>query len=226
MQRHGDLRIRIFNDPIFQENGMLVWIEGRSECWIVDPGLPPQPEQMFSALRESNLRPAAILLTHCHADHIAGVGPLREIYDGLPIIAPAGEVELLVSAEANLSAALGMPVVAPPATDLLEPGQTIELGPTVWQVLDASGHSPGGLAYYCADRGVALVGDAVFAEGIGRTDFPHSDHARLIRNIRGNLLTLPEETMLYPGHGPAATISDILTYNQTWRMESRRGPFS
>jgi hydroxyacylglutathione hydrolase len=86
-------------------------------------------------------------------------------------------------------------------------------------VLDVSGHSPAGVAYYCAEAGVALVGDAVFAEGIGRYDFPHSSRERLITNIRENLLTLPEDTVVYPGHGPSATIAQLLEHNMTLRAE-------
>jgi glyoxylase-like metal-dependent hydrolase (beta-lactamase superfamily II) len=222
MYRHGDLRIEIFNDSFFAENGMLVWLDGQPECWIIDPGFPPQPEEILAALRRSGLTSPTIVLTHAHADHIAGITPLRGALPDVPIVAPRDEARLLTDANENLSAPLGMPVTAPPADRLIAPGQTLTLGPSQWIALDVSGHSPGGLAYHCSELRVAFVGDALFAEGIGRTDFPHSDHPRLIRNIRDHLLTLPHETRLYPGHGPPATIADILAYNLTLRMELRR----
>ncbi|RMF72025.1 MAG: MBL fold metallo-hydrolase, partial [Planctomycetota bacterium] len=102
------------------------------------------------------------------------------------------------------------------------PGDPLATGELEWQVLDVAGHSPGGLAYYCEQVGVALVGDAVFAEGIGRYDFPHSDRGRLVRNIRDHLLTLPDQTVLYPGHGPAATVEQIRETNMTLAAELER----
>lgn len=222
MDRHGELLIEVFNDSLFAENGMLVWLDGHPDCWIIDPGFPPQPDQMLAALRRSGLTRPTVLLTHAHADHIAGIAPLRNALPDVPIVAPRDEARLLTDAQENLSAPLGMPVTAPPADRLVTPGETLTLGPTRWLALDVSGHSPGGLAYYCQELKVAFVGDAVFAEGIGRTDFPHSDHPRLIRNIRDHLLTLPHETRLYPGHGPSASVADLLAYNLTLRMELRR----
>lgn len=219
MFEHGDLRIQIFRDPMFQENGMLLHLAGKTACWLVDPGFPPQPELFLRAIRQHKLEPSAILLTHCHADHIAGVAPLRAEFLRVPIVAPRDEAVLLVDADENLSAPLGLPVTAPPADRILAPGETIDLGDSNWRVLDVAGHSPGGAGYYCEPFGVALVGDAVFAEGIGRTDFHNSDHARLIRNIRENILSLPADTMLYPGHGPRATVREVIAYNQTLRME-------
>ena len=111
---------------------------------------------------------------------------------------------------------------APPPDQTVAHGDALALGELEWRVLDVSGHSPAGIAYYCEEAGVALVGDAVFAEGIGRTDFPHSTHERLISNIRENLLTLPEDTVLYPGHGPAATVRQLLQFNLTLRAELER----
>ena len=220
MNTHGKLNIEIFVEPSFQENGFLLWCQGDSECWLVDPGLPSrQIEQFAAAVQKLKLTPRAIVVTHGHADHIGGIRTLLSLLGDVPIVCPRGEEQMLTSAEENLSAGLGLPVTAPAPEQLVSHGDALTLGDLEWRVLDVSGHSPAGVAYYCEEAGVALVGDAVFAEGIGRYDFPHSSRERLIANIRENLLTLPEETLVYPGHGPSATIAQLLEHNMTLRAE-------
>ena len=88
-----------------------------------------------------------------------------------------------------------------------------QLGSVAWVVLDTSGHSPGGRSLFCTDINVVFTGDALFSGSIGRTDFPGSNHAQLIHNIRENLLSLPDETAVYSGHGPATTIANERKFN-------------
>lgn len=202
------LRVKSFVDGMFGENCYLLWAAGGADAWIIDPGFPPTPSELAAALREEGLAPREIVLTHGHVDHIAGIAPLRQMYPAVRIIAPAGEEHMLTDAQANLSAPYGTPITAPPADALVRPGDVREMAGFSWRVLDVAGHSPAGVAYYCDALELAFSGDALFAGSIGRTDFPGSSHERLLRNIREQLLTLPPDTRILSGHGPATTVGE------------------
>jgi glyoxylase-like metal-dependent hydrolase (beta-lactamase superfamily II) len=193
---------------MFEVNTYLLWPDGNAHAWIIDPGLPPAAKEVQAASAKHKLTPQAILLTHCHADHIAGVGELCRAQPTLKIEAPRAEAHMLTDASANLSAPFGFDVTTPPADKLLAPGDTLMLGKLAWYALDVAGHSPGGLAYYCPEVGVVFTGDALFAGNIGRYDFPGSSGHKLLDNIRRHLLALPPETVVYSGHGLETTIGE------------------
>lgn len=179
-------------------------LRAADECWVIDPGI--MPVELLAHLRGEPAPPDRIVLTHGHCDHIAGIVELREAFGEVPVWCPAGDADMLPDPELNMSGPFGLPMAVPPADEVFEPGQTLTLGESSWQVLDTSGHTPGGVSFYGEADAVVFTGDALFAEGVGRTDIPGGDWHRLLGNIRGNLLSLPDATRVYPGHGPATTI--------------------
>lgn len=176
---------------------------GRS-CWIVDAGF--EPGEMLNAIKQRGLTLEQVVLTHAHLDHIGGLYQVRRAYPNVPILIHVDEQEFLTDTRLNLSAAFVEPVVAPEATRLLTGGETLELGGVRFEVRHTPGHSPGGITLYQPDHGVALVGDTLFAGSIGRFDFPTSDGDRLMQSIHEQLLSLPDDTRVLPGHGPETTI--------------------
>jgi glyoxylase-like metal-dependent hydrolase (beta-lactamase superfamily II) len=207
MTKPSAVQIDVTTDPFFGENAYTVYRDGSAACWIVDPGLPPHAEQIVQLVRQHALRPEAIVLTHAHGDHIAGIDDVRAELGALPVYLAQQEWPALSNPSENLSYLGGFGITAQ-VEDVrdLPPGQTLELDGLRWRVLDTSGHSPGGRSLYCPEAKLVLVGDALFAGSIGRVDFHHSDEKRLLRNIRENLLALPDETRVLAGHGEETTI--------------------
>ncbi|MGD9790531.1 MAG: MBL fold metallo-hydrolase [Phycisphaerales bacterium] len=234
VHRHGPVEIEVFTLGPFETNCMVVWPaggagerdrpEGERECVVVDAGMGA--ERMLKAIRSRGARVTAIILTHAHMDHIAGVGAIKSAFPEAPIMIHEAEREWLTNPQLNLSMLGGFPVTAPPADRLLKEGEIVEIfdvshsggsgeRAVKFEVRHTPGHSPGGITLVVQGGGVALVGDALFAGSIGRTNFPGSDFETLERSICEKLYTLPEETVIFPGHGPTSTIG----------REKRSNPF-
>ncbi len=175
------------------------------DCLIVDTGL--EPGQLIDFLREHELNPSALVLTHGHIDHIAGVAVLRTEFPDAKVYIHKLDAEMLTEAQSNLSAATGEPFSSEPADYSLEEGDCIEQAGIKLLVFHTPGHTVGGISLYSKDDGIAFVGDTLFASSIGRTDFPGGSVAQIIRSIQEKLFTLPDETKVYPGHGPMTTIA-------------------
>jgi len=178
-------------------------------CAVVDPGMSPGALLEYLAGKDAQVD--LILLTHGHGDHFAGADQIKARHGGARLCCPAADADMLGDAELNMSASFGMMLIGPQPDELLAPGGVISIGSSQWQILDTSGHSPGGISYYCSDAGppaagVVLTGDALFCGGIGRTDIPGAQYDLLVKNIREQLLSLPDRTKVLPGHGPATTI--------------------
>jgi len=182
-------------------------------CLIVDAGL--DAGDLIEFLKQHQLAPAAVILTHGHADHIAGLAALRQHYSGIRVYIHQSDAELLDDPGANLSLLAGAMFTAEPADVLLEDGNTVEEAGINLKVLHTPGHTPGGICLYSEPDGVVFVGDTLFADSVGRTDFPGGDMDQLVESIRRQLFTLPDGTAVYPGHGMRTTIG----------REKRTNPF-
>ncbi|MBX3386657.1 MAG: MBL fold metallo-hydrolase [Phycisphaeraceae bacterium] len=189
---------------MFETNCYVVTVPAARDCWIIDAGF--DPADLIDLIQTENLNPTAVLLTHAHCDHIAGLSEVRSAFPNIPIHLHPAEHAWLTDPMKNLSAAMGVGVVAPPATATLEDGMTLELAGTHWRVLHTPGHSPGGITLVHDASNQAIVGDTLFNGSIGRFDFPGSSEDQLRRSILEKLYTLPDQTRVYPGHGPSTTI--------------------
>lgn len=187
----------------FQTNCHVVRIPGSDACWIVDAGFGPQP--LIEHVERAGLEPEAILLTHAHADHVAGLDAVRSRWP-VPVWLHEAERGFCSDPMLNLAAAMCLNVSVAEPDRWLRGGETLELAGTKWRVLHAPGHSPGSCVFLHDDSGTAIVGDTLFAGSIGRIDFPTSDPEAMRRTILETLMGLPDATTIYPGHGPATTI--------------------
>lgn len=188
----------------FQTNCFVIRNPGSEACWIVDCGYEPQ--EMLDWIDSAGLRPAGILLTHCHSDHIAGVDDAQARFGPLPMWVHEAETGFCSDPMLNLSALLGMPVSVTEPEHTVTDGQELDLDGETWRVLHAPGHSPGCVCFVHDESRQALVGDTLFAGSIGRFDFPTSDADEHRTTIQDRMMTLHDETTIYPGHGPSTTI--------------------
>ena len=204
------ITIKQFEFNPFGENTYVLSDETR-EAIVVDCGCMTAGERsLFSAyLTEHELTPVRLLCTHLHFDHIIGNAFIRDTY-GLQPEASRLDVEQLPSLEVQM-AGLGLPphliFESVPVEKYLAEGDTVRFGRSELQVLSTPGHSPGSLSFYSPADGFVLSGDALFAGSIGRTDLWGGNFRTLITAIREKLLTLPDDTVVYSGHGPATTVS-------------------
>ncbi len=185
--------------------------EAVKECLIVDAGLGA--EKLIKLLHEDKLNPVSIVLTHGHIDHIEGVSALRAEFPDIKVYIHKLDAEMLTEPYTNLSAMTGAAFSVEPADFLLEEQSVIEQADIKLSVLHTPGHTPGGICLYCEDEGIVFTDDALFADSIGRTDFPNGNMEQLLQGIREKLFTLPDETKVYPGHGPMTTIAHEQKYN-------------
>jgi glyoxylase-like metal-dependent hydrolase (beta-lactamase superfamily II) len=197
------LEIVAIPNGAFQENCYLVFDPDQPDTVLVDPGEETDRFLSEAAARDRSI--TAIWLTHAHIDHISGVGEIRRA-TGAPILLHPDDLPHYrqLPRQAQL---FGFRVDPPPEPDrLIKDRDQLRIGNVTVEVRHAPGHTPGHVCFVAP--GVVLAGDVLFAGSIGRTDLPGGEHQTLLSSIRRELLTLPDETLVYPGHGPVTTIGE------------------
>lgn len=209
------MKIARFEFALFGINTYAVFDPESGDCAIIDPGMSNAAERdaVVNFVKKNSLHVVAVVNTHLHIDHAISDKWTKDTFS--TIIAASPEDLPLGQNLSQQARMFGLPVEVD-AVEIdrpLKDGDTIRIGDGELKVIAVPGHSPGGIALYDQADGFLVSGDSLFAGSIGRTDLPGGDHRALIENIRARLLTLPPETIVYPGHGSPTTIGHELRSN-------------
>ena len=206
-------QVQSFANNAFQENTYILF-DKTGECAVIDPGMYTASEQnlVVNFIRANNLKPTLLLNTHCHIDHVLGNKFIFDLY-GLKPQFNIGESEIL---EAVVAYAPAMDIRYDPSPlpdNYLPETGTLRFGDTDLDLIFAPGHSPAHLCFYDVKANYLIGGDVLFKGSIGRTDLPGGNFEQLIENIEKKLFMLPDNCVVYSGHGPETTIGYEKQYN-------------
>ena len=201
------MKIKSFTFNPFQENTYVIY-DKTKECLIIDPGCYSQDEQILlkKFITNNKLKPVKIINTHCHIDHILGNKFVND-YWGIELYMHKKDVPLLESA-INISKMYRLDNYegSPYPKHFLAEGDLITFGKSNFNILFTPGHAPGHICLYNKEYNLLIAGDVIFQGSIGRTDLPGGNYDILIRSITKKILTLPNETQIFSGHGPVSNI--------------------
>ncbi|HLD35096.1 MAG TPA: MBL fold metallo-hydrolase [Planctomycetota bacterium] len=216
------MNVKTFVLGPIQTSCYVAYANDNSTAIIVDAG--GDPAEIIKFIKQHNLTPLYLVNTHGHIDHILGNPQLKNAFPKMQICIHPADARMLAESKSNLATELGFEFSSPEPDKLLNENDTISLGDlpdlTVvragkkngeFKVLHLSGHTKGGIGLlynHKNDANLLFSGDALFAGSIGRTDFPGGSLSELVTNIRKKVLTLPDNTVVYPGHGPSTTVGD------------------
>lgn len=209
------LSIKIFTFNPVEENTYLLYNE-QKECCIIDPGCYTSGERQVlqDYITANGLKPSLTLNTHCHFDHVFGTKFIHDRYGLKPHIHEKEQIMLEYAPKSARGYGLEFDAYEGEAS-LLKENEVVHFGDDLLKVLFIPGHSPGHVVFYCEKQGFVIGGDVLFRGSVGRTDIPFGDFDQLVSGIRNQLFVLPEETIVYPGHGEKTTIG----------YEKRNNPF-
>jgi glyoxylase-like metal-dependent hydrolase (beta-lactamase superfamily II) len=191
------------------ENCYIVGCDETQQVAVIDPG--GDAPQLLAEIEQYAWKVQYIINTHGHIDHIGGNAAIKRA-TGAKILIHAADAERLINPNSSLALMAGGKFDSVPADQLLQDGDRIQIGNTVeLKVIHTPGHTPGGICLQTGD--IIFVGDTLFRDSVGRSDFPGGSHSQLIKSIKERLLTLPDDMVAYPGHGPATTIGYERQYN-------------
>lgn len=203
-KQQSRLKAAIISVTPLQQNCTLLWNDDSKHGAVCDPG--GDLELIERAIKETGVTVEKILLTHGHIDHAGGAAELRERL-GVEIEGPHIADRFLLDTLQDVAAQYGMPDVRNVTPDRwVDEGETIEVAGELFELLHCPGHSPGSIVMVNKAAGLILMGDVLFAGGIGRTDFPYGDADALLGAIDSKLMTLPDDMTFICGHGPVSTI--------------------
>jgi len=198
-----------------QANCYLVGDGKSKEIAVIDPG--GDGPDIIARIEEKGFKPVYIINTHGHIDHMWANADVKAAYPDAELLIHSDDAEMLVNPSSNLSFMMGREITSPAADRTLTEGEHLKVGELDMEVRHIPGHSKGGIALIMKDpddgKTVVFSGDALFAYSIGRTDFPGGSYDKLISGIKEKLLSLPDDAVVYPGHGPATTIGTERSHN-------------
>lgn len=205
------LQIKEFSLGQLQNNTFVIYDESSKQAIIVDPSFQNQP--ILDYVKDHSLTVESILCTHAHFDHFAGVAFTAESLTPRPQIV-LNEKDLALWEDGGGSKHFNFLIKLPPRPDqFITHGQILHLGKDQLEIREVPGHSPGSVIVYIPSLKTAICGDAIFRESIGRTDLVDGDHELLLTSIREQVFTLPDETVLLPGHGAHTTVAHEKRFN-------------
>lgn len=218
----SEISVQTLISQPFGENSYIAHLNGKSECFVVDPGFGV--EEILNFIVEKELKLESVLLTHGHADHIAGLGILKEAWPDCVVYIGEGDNEKLGDSVQNCSAIFGFSLTVPEADILLRGDEKLSVAGIPVEVLHVPGHSKGHVAYLIPSepQKMLFIGDVILQQSIGRTDFPDGDSKTLRESINTKVLTLPDDTVLFCGHGTVSSIAGEKKYNSAIRQFMNR----